>query len=92
MESHTDEKQSRLEDYVPPKKPYGFLAMLDDILVFAADTLVDNGRISFWMPTANDEDQELPMPSHPCLERVSVCVQAFYKCMFPFSSSSRNIY
>lgn len=74
---------SRDPDYVPPKKPYSFLAMLDDILVFASDTLVENGRVSFWMPTANDEDQEIPMPTHPCLETVSVCVQAFYKCKQP---------
>lgn len=67
-------------DYVPPKKPYSFLAMLDDILVFASDTLVDNGRLSFWMPTANDEEQEIQMPEHPCLEIVDVCVQSFNKC------------
>ena len=70
----------RMPDYVPPKKPYSFLAMLDDILKFAAETLVDNGRLSFWMPTANDEDQELPIPTHPCLEIASIGVQAFYKC------------
>ena len=29
--------------------------MLDDILFFAAETLVDDGRLAFWMPTANDE-------------------------------------
>ena len=54
--------------------------MLDNILVFAAETLVDNGRLSFWMPTANDEQQEIPIPEHPCLEIVVVCVQAFNKC------------
>lgn len=67
-------------DYVPPKKPYSFLAMLDDILVFATDTLVDNGRLAFWMPTANDENQEIATPTHPCLEVVDICVQPFYKC------------
>lgn len=54
--------------------------MLDDILAFASDTLVDNGRLSFWMPTANDEEQEIPVPAHPCLEVVVVCVQVFNKC------------
>ncbi|PHH71455.1 hypothetical protein CDD82_6502 [Ophiocordyceps australis] len=67
-------------DFVPPKKPYSFMAMLDDILDFAADTLVDNGRLSFWMPTANDEEQEIPIPLHPCLQLVVVCVQVFNKC------------
>ncbi|KAM5354368.1 hypothetical protein ACJ41O_001017 [Fusarium nematophilum] len=58
--------------YVPPKKPYSFLIMLDDILTFAVETLVDDGRLSFWMPTANDEEQEIPVPAHPCLEIVVV--------------------
>jgi tRNA (guanine10-N2)-methyltransferase len=71
---------SREEGYVPPKRPYSFLAMLDDILDFAAMSLVDNGRLSFWMPTANDEDQEIKIPQHPSLEIISVCTQAFNRC------------
>ncbi|OAA65510.1 hypothetical protein SPI_02297 [Niveomyces insectorum RCEF 264] len=63
--------------FVPPKQPYSFLALLDDLLRFAADTLVDGGRLGFWMPTANDEALELPVPTHPCLAVVSVCTQAF---------------
>ncbi|KAI0803928.1 S-adenosyl-L-methionine-dependent methyltransferase [Xylaria sp. FL0064] len=65
--------------FIPPKKPYSFMAMLDDILNFATDMLVDNGRLSFWMPTANDEDQEIAVPTHPCLEVVVVCTQVFNK-------------
>ncbi|RFU36011.1 hypothetical protein B7463_g406, partial [Scytalidium lignicola] len=67
------------DDYIPPKKPYSFLQMLDDILDFAALSLVDNGRLSFWMPTANDEDTELSIPQHPWLVVTSVCTQAFNK-------------
>ncbi|PSR92138.1 hypothetical protein BD289DRAFT_459760 [Coniella lustricola] len=66
-------------DFIAPKKPYSFLAMLDDILQFSAESLVDGGRLSFWMPTANDEDQELEVPTHPCLEVILVCVQPFNK-------------
>lgn len=65
--------------FVPPKKPYSFIAMLDDILNFATDMLVDDGRLSFWMPTANEEDQEIAVPTHPCLELVVVCTQVFNK-------------
>ncbi|KAI0432493.1 S-adenosyl-L-methionine-dependent methyltransferase [Xylaria sp. FL1042] len=65
--------------FIPPKKPYSFMAMLDDILNFATDMLVDNGRLSFWMPTANDEEQEIAVPTHPCLEVVVVCTQVFNK-------------
>ena len=54
--------------------------MLEDILSFAFTMLVNHGRISLWMPTANDEDVELEIPGHPGLELVSVCVQEFNKC------------
>lgn len=74
-------------EYVPPIKPYSFLTMLDDILVFAAETLVDGGRLAFWMPTANDEALELVVPTHPCLETVEICTQVFNKCPFARPSS-----
>lgn len=65
--------------YIPPKRPYSFTAILDDILAFAVATLVENGRLSMWMPTANDDNVELIIPTHPCLEIASVCVQPFNK-------------
>ncbi|KAI5303592.1 hypothetical protein KEM56_007388 [Ascosphaera pollenicola] len=68
-----------MDGYVPPKKPYSFDSMIDDILQFAAVTLVPDGRIAFWMPTANEDDVELEIPSNPNLELVSVCVQVFNK-------------
>ncbi|KAF1734499.1 tRNA (guanine(10)-N2)-methyltransferase [Beauveria bassiana] len=55
------------------------MAILDDILVLAVETLVDNARLSFWMPTANEEDQRIPAPTHPSLEIVANCVQVFNK-------------
>ncbi|KAH7414435.1 RNA methylase family protein [Phaeosphaeria sp. MPI-PUGE-AT-0046c] len=73
--SHQD--QYKEPGYIPPKRPYSFTAMLDDILAFAVATLVADGRLSMWMPTANDEDIELVIPTHPCLQLESVCVQAF---------------
>ena len=42
------------EGYIPPKKPYSFERMLNDILGFAAEKLVDGGRLSMWMPVANE--------------------------------------
>lgn len=53
--------------------------MLNDILTFASQTLVTNGRLSMWMPTANDE-VELLVPMHPNLELASVSVQPFNNC------------
>ena len=79
IERQSHEAQYKEPGYIPPKRPYSFTALLDDILTFAAATLVENGRISMWMPTANDEDIELIIPSHPCLQLTSVCVQAFNK-------------
>ena len=65
---------------MPPRKPYAFDDMLSDVLEFSCLMLVDNGRLSMWMPTANDEDVELLVPTHPSLELMSVCVQPFNKC------------
>jgi tRNA (guanine10-N2)-methyltransferase len=61
--------------------------MLYDILDFAVLSLVDNGRLSFWMPTANDEDQEIQVPEHPYLEITSTCTQAFNRCEYALLSS-----
>ncbi|CAI6247043.1 unnamed protein product [Periconia digitata] len=67
------------EGYIPPKRAYSFTAILDDVMAFAATTLVVGGRLSMWMPTANDEDIELAVPTHGSLEMVSICVQPFNK-------------
>ncbi|KAL8677076.1 MAG: hypothetical protein Q9186_006456, partial [Xanthomendoza sp. 1 TL-2023] len=68
-----DGEAAHLQDkYIPPKKPYSFAAMLDDILAFAAMFLVEGGRLALWMPTANDDEEEVEMelgiPIHPCLD------------------------
>ena len=68
-----------LPGYVAPKKPYSFERMLNDLLAFAADTLVEGGRLAFWMPSANEDDDVLETPSHEMLEMVECCVQRFYK-------------
>jgi tRNA (guanine10-N2)-methyltransferase len=79
QERASHEGRYKEPNYIPPKKPYSFTAIQDDILAFAVATLVENGRLSMWMPTANDEDVELIIPTHPCLDIVSVCVQPFNK-------------
>lgn len=70
----------RRPGFVTPKKPYGFVRMQYDILEFAARTLVEGGRIAMWMPTSNDQDVELMIPTHPSLEIVAVSVQDFGSC------------
>lgn len=71
-----------LPDYVPPKRPYGFDAMLEDVLTFAREHLVDAGRIAFWMPVANEEG-ECRIPRARGLRLRHVCVQEFNKCELP---------
>ena len=72
-----------LPGYIAPKKPYSFSRMLDDILDFAVRTLVNGGRLAFWMPTANeDEDgqeEATVIPGHLLLELKHECVQKFNK-------------
>jgi tRNA (guanine10-N2)-methyltransferase len=72
-----------LPGYIAPKKPYSFTRMLDDILDFAASTLVDGGRLAFWMPSANEnefgEEETTVIPTHPRLELKHECVQRFNK-------------
>ncbi|KAI5800079.1 S-adenosyl-L-methionine-dependent methyltransferase [Geopyxis carbonaria] len=77
------------DDYVPPKKPYSFTAMLADILQFAVDYVVPGGRLCFWMPTENeDEHRKFDIPMHPQLKLVNVSVQEFNKwsrCLLTYS-------
>ncbi|EXJ86242.1 hypothetical protein A1O1_06612 [Capronia coronata CBS 617.96] len=73
----------KLPGYIAPKKPYSFSRMLDDILDFAAATLVDGGRLAFWMPSANEndlgEEEVTVIPTHPHLLLKHECVQRFNK-------------
>ncbi|TGZ79722.1 tRNA guanosine-2'-O-methyltransferase [Ascodesmis nigricans] len=64
-------------DYIPPKRPYSFNAMLDDICRFAAAHLVDAGRLCFWVPATNEDGIEMQLPKHPALELIAVCPQQF---------------
>lgn len=45
-------------NYIPPKKPYSFVRMLDDILDFSSNVLVDAGRLCMWMPVAGSVEEE----------------------------------
>ena len=76
-----------LPGYIAPKKPYALSRMLGDILAFAANTLVDDGRLAFWMPAASEEGGggggggggASGIPQHACLELLHCCVQPFNK-------------
>ena len=72
-----------LPGFVAPKRPYSFVRMLDDILEFAAMTLVDGGRLAFWMPSANEnefgEEEVTDIPQHRLMELKHECIQRFNK-------------
>ncbi|RMZ87757.1 hypothetical protein DV736_g5014, partial [Chaetothyriales sp. CBS 134916] len=72
-----------LPGYIAPKKPYSFSKLLENILDFAARTLVDSGRLAFWMPTANEneegEQRSAATPRHALLELKHESVQRFNK-------------
>ena len=67
------------EGYIAPKRPYSFSHMMDDILAFAASTLLDHGRLAFWVPTANEENEEISIPANRHLQLIHCCVQPFNK-------------
>ncbi|KAK6544393.1 hypothetical protein TWF694_001089 [Orbilia ellipsospora] len=72
--------QHTLRDYVPPKRPYSFEKMLNDIMNFASIHLVTGGRLCIWLPTADEDTHEFTIPTHSNLKLESVCVQSFNKC------------
>ena len=72
---------ARRHGYIAPKRPYSFDDMMMDVLDFSYLMLVDNARLCMWMPTANDDDIELAIPTHPGLKLISVSVQPFNKCL-----------
>ncbi|KAK6531381.1 hypothetical protein TWF281_008188 [Arthrobotrys megalospora] len=71
--------QHTLKDFVPPKRPYSFDKMLNDIMNFASTHLVGNGRLCIWLPTADEDFNEFSIPAHRNLKLESVCVQNFNK-------------
>ncbi|CAO1630027.1 unnamed protein product [Jaminaea pallidilutea] len=46
------------EDYVPPTRPYSLDDLLADLLVFGAKMIKDGGRLVFWMPVMNEDEDE----------------------------------
>ncbi|KAK6495316.1 hypothetical protein TWF481_003341 [Arthrobotrys musiformis] len=71
--------QHTRKDFVPPKRPYSFDKMLNDITNFASTHLVPNGRLCIWLPTADEDFNEFSIPAHRNLKLESVCVQNFNK-------------
>lgn len=48
-----------------------------DLLMFAVKNLVHGGRLVYWLPTVTEDYTIDDLPTHPCMELVSNCEQAF---------------
>lgn len=66
-----------LPDYVPPTKPYEMTEVVADLLMFAVKNLVRGGRLVYWLPTVTEDYSIDDLPTHPCMELVANCEQAF---------------
>lgn len=73
------EKAHLRKDFIQPKKPYELSNLLEDLLKFAAERLPINGRLAFWMPTANDDFELNLIPQHENLELIYNLEQEFNK-------------
>lgn len=73
------EKAHLRKDFIQPKKPYELSNLLDDLLNFAANRLPVDGRLAFWMPTANDDFEPNLIPQHENLELIYNLEQEFNK-------------
>lgn len=67
------------QNYIPPKKPYQFSSLLDDLLEFSSEHLRPQGRLCFWIPTANEDFEPTDIPHHADLKLIDECVQQFNK-------------
>eukprot|EP00062_Callorhinchus_milii_P013995 gi/632962680/ref/XP_007897456.1/ PREDICTED: tRNA (guanine(10)-N2)-methyltransferase homolog [Callorhinchus milii] len=66
-----------VENYVPVSMSYQLSDIFIDLLNFAAQCLVMNGRLVYWLPVYKPEYSEDVVPQHPCLKRISNCEQPF---------------
>ena len=48
-----------------------------DLLMFAVKNLVRGGRLVYWLPTVTEDYTIDDLPTHPCMELVANCEQAF---------------
>lgn len=66
------------KDYIPPTRSYPFDELIMDLMTFASNHLLTQGRLVFWMPSMND-DIETNIPQHPNLLLVANSTQCFGK-------------
>ncbi|XP_067839904.1 tRNA (guanine(10)-N2)-methyltransferase homolog isoform X2 [Heptranchias perlo] len=65
-----------IESHVPVSMSYHLSDIFIDLLNFAAENLVMNGRLVYWLPVYKLEYSEDVIPQHPCLKLISNCEQS----------------
>ncbi|GCB74257.1 tRNA (guanine(10)-N2)-methyltransferase homolog [Scyliorhinus torazame] len=62
--------------HVPVSMSYHLSDIFIDLLNLAAENLVMNGRLVYWLPVYKLEYTEDVIPQHPCLKLISNCEQS----------------
>ncbi|XP_038655687.1 tRNA (guanine(10)-N2)-methyltransferase homolog isoform X2 [Scyliorhinus canicula] len=65
-----------IESHVPVSMSYHLSDIFIDLLNLAAENLVMNGRLVYWLPVYKLEYTEDVIPQHPCLKLISNCEQS----------------
>lgn len=53
---------SRRSDYIPPSRPYELANLTLDLILLARWILVPKGRLVFFLPTVNEDYDEIDIP------------------------------
>lgn len=64
-----------IESHVPVSMNYHLSDIFIDLLNLAAENLVMNGRLVYWLPVYKLDYTEDVIPQHPCLKLISNCEQ-----------------
>ncbi|XP_049780749.1 tRNA (guanine(10)-N2)-methyltransferase homolog isoform X2 [Schistocerca cancellata] len=63
--------EEHLQSHIPSKVVYGLQQIYCDLLNFAANHLVIEGRLVCWIPVVRSEYSEEKLPTHPQLELIA---------------------
>nr|XP_032824892.1 tRNA (guanine(10)-N2)-methyltransferase homolog [Petromyzon marinus] len=63
------------DNHIPDSREYHLSDIFVDLLNFAAEYLVNGGRLVYWLPVFRPDYTEEIVPRHPCLKLVSNCEQ-----------------
>ncbi|TEB38249.1 RNA methylase [Coprinellus micaceus] len=76
---HREAPQPEDTPYIPPTKPYELSHLVSDLILFARYLLKPEGRLVFFLPTVNDEYEEVDVHNSLCegMEVIANSLQDF---------------